>query len=108
MGEGYLLKRKIVPVRVLDNDIDSISHNIRIQLSSTRVKLSGTCLYSKDGVVTHRSIPFSRTSMTNPEIIENYNAVMVTVLTMIKAEDIVSMSLKVGVERRIDCRRSRA
>ena len=44
LGEGYLLKRKIVPVRVLDNDIDSISHNIRIQLGSTRVKLSGTCL----------------------------------------------------------------
>ncbi|KAK8790086.1 hypothetical protein WA538_001527 [Blastocystis sp. DL] len=84
LGEGYLLKRKIVPVRVLDNDIDSISHNIRIQLGSTRVKLSGTCL----------SIPFSRTSMTNKEIIENYNAVMVTMLKMIPAEDVASMSLK--------------
>lgn len=107
LGEGYLLKRKIVPVRVLDNDIDSISHNVRIQLSSTRAKLSGTCLYVRGETVTRRSIPFSRTSMTNPEIIENYNAVMVTVLTMIHAEDIVSMSLKVGLGRGMDCRRTR-
>ena len=53
-----------------------------------------------NGIVMRRSIPFSRTSMTNKEIIENYNAVMVTMLKMIPAEDVASMSLKVENERR--------
>ena len=38
--------------------------------------------------------------MTNKEIIESYNAVMVTMLKMIPAQDVASMSLKVGNERR--------
>lgn len=43
-GDPLLKKRKIVPVRVFQNDLESILNNIKIQLSATHVIFSGTCL----------------------------------------------------------------
>ena len=44
-----------------------------------------------------RDLKIARTKMTNQEIIENYNATMVTLLRWLKPEDVLSMALKVNL-----------
>ena len=47
-GEEYLRKRKIIPVRVFQNDLDAIISNIKIQMASSHVVFTGTSLYVKE------------------------------------------------------------
>ena len=43
-GDPLLKKRKIIPVRIFQNDLESIINNINIHLKATHVVFSGTCL----------------------------------------------------------------
>lgn len=43
-GDPLLKKRKIIPVRIFQNDLESIISNINLQLKATHVVFSGTCL----------------------------------------------------------------
>lgn len=43
-GDPLLKRGKVIPVRVFENDYDSIVNNIDIQLKSSNVVFKGTCL----------------------------------------------------------------
>ena len=43
-GDALLQKRKIIPVRVFQNDLESILSNIKIQMNSSHVVFAGTSL----------------------------------------------------------------